>query len=158
MPVKPCKRAIKASCHLPAPRGCSVQGMRVLKPPGTAAALVAPGSSSPSNSPSLFLELGLTRALHPSQHHLNNHVSAPCWAKGCLALSTPVPSPPKGARAQQIQLIFSTKFVFTLKYSPLALNLSHSGRDRTHRLDSSLTRTRCSYSFIIKSAKQTIAI
>lgn len=78
MPVKPCKRAIKAGCHLPAPRGCSVQGMQVLKPPGTAAALVAPGSSSPSNSPSLFLELGLTRALHPSQHHLNNHISAPC--------------------------------------------------------------------------------
>lgn len=137
-------------------------GDAAIKSPRDCCSSCGPWEQQPQQFPFPFLELGLTQALHLSQHDLNSHISAPCWAKRCLALSAPVPSTAKrsssSAPALQIRLTFSTEFVFTLKYPPLALNLSHSGRDHTRRLNSSLTRTHCSYSFIIKSAKQTIAI
>lgn len=64
----------------------------------------------------------------PGQAQLSSH-----WVRGSPELGVPVSSPAKRTSSStpspQIQLTFSTKFVFTLKYSPLALNLLHSGCD-----------------------------
>ena len=67
-------------------------------------------------------------AAQPGQAQLSSR-----WVRGSPELGAPVSSPAKRSSsstpAPQIQLTFYTKFIFTLKYSPLALNFLHSGRD-----------------------------
>lgn len=90
-----------------------------------------PRSDSSSDPPSLCGKCVQHGVLDPSTHW--EMQLSPCWVRGSPGLSAPVSSPARrslsSTPAPHIQLAFSTKFVFTLKYSPLALNLLHSGCD-----------------------------
>lgn len=90
-----------------------------------------PRSGSSSDSPSLCGKCVQNGVLDPSTDWETQ--LSPHWVRESPELGAPVSSPAKRSLSStptpHIQLTSSAKFVFTLKYTPLALDLLHSGRD-----------------------------